>query len=111
MWWLKADKRGRGKDEAVSDLEDFGAPQEVINQFRQPQQKKCEVWNCNWESLMCFLKVQTQWRRHPVTGILDSLDYDAVIRTIKLFYKKSERQRIFSDIQTMEHTILTEVHK
>lgn len=70
-----------------------------------------EVWPENWETLMLFVSLQTQWsvaigmggggriglRYEAVYPLLDRLAGD----------DKTEWGRLFADLQAMEHAVLT----
>lgn len=93
----------------------LGAPEKVIQAFHSRtttlKSDECQVWRCNWKAVTTFLECQTQWRRHPVTGAIDSLDYAAVIAFINLNFSRRKGMKVLSKIQKLERFILAEVHR
>ena len=61
----------------------------------------------NWEAVMMFLKVQTQWRV-GMSGII-GLDYTSVIEMIKLYTDKPID--LMESIQVIEASILKTISK
>ena len=58
-----------------------------------------EVWREHKESLLMFLRCQTQWRMGPSGAI--GLDYGVVLELFKL-YNVKDRQVVMEEIQIME---------
>ena len=65
------------------------------------------VYQENWEAVMMFLKVQTQWRV-GMGGII-GLDYTSVIEMIKLYTDKAID--LMESIQVIEAAILKTLSK
>ena len=70
-------------------------------------QKDFYVYRENWEAVMLFLKVQTQWRV-GMGGII-GLDYTSVIEMIKLYTDKPID--LMESIQVIEASILKTISK
>ena len=61
----------------------------------------------NWEAVMMFLKIQTQWRV-GMGGII-GLDYTSVIEMIKLY--KDKPLDLMESIQVIEASILKTLNR
>ena len=70
-------------------------------------EKDFYVYRENWEAVMLFLKVQTQWRV-GMGGII-GLDYTSVIEMIKLYTDKPIY--LMESIQVIEASILKTISK
>jgi hypothetical protein len=70
-------------------------------------QQCCEVWPENWEAMLMFGRIATQWRIGPNgrTG----LDYTALSWLLSLYPVPDPRQ-LFEDLQVMEAAILEADH-
>jgi hypothetical protein len=64
------------------------------------------VWPENWEAVMMFIKLQTQWRAGP-RGFI-GLDYRAVEWLFSL-YAPAQPRELLEDLQTMELAFLMEL--
>lgn len=63
----------------------MGAPDHVVASLENRDADEFEVWEQNWETVLAFLAVSTQWRSVPFGGgmapmqvIYQGLDYTAV---------------------------------
>tara|TARA_R100000426_G_scaffold84553_1_gene63816 strand:- start:105 stop:311 length:207 start_codon:yes stop_codon:yes gene_type:complete len=65
------------------------------------------VYQENWEAVMMFLKIQTQWRV-GMGGII-GLDYTSVIEMIKLY--KDKPLDLMESIQVIEASILKTLNR
>jgi hypothetical protein len=101
-FWAK----GGVQDEAPSDLESFGAPAELIEQIKSQSQDEAvfEVDPDNWETLMTFLLVQTQWVVSSSGSIL-GLNYQSVDFVFKM-YEVAKPREIFDGLRIMEAEIM-----
>lgn len=96
-----------------------GAPADVIAATLAVEDAKdddlLEIWEENWETVMCFLSLSTQWRREiPAmagTMIWHGLDYPAVESTIRLMGYWQKRTEIFEGLQIMEQAALKLLNK
>ena len=77
-----------------------------------PEEKdEFEVWECNWETVMVFLKMQTQWNV-SMSGLI-GLKYEVLLVAGGLFdlYNIEDRTELLEGIQTMEAAALKEFSK
>ncbi len=79
----------------------------------QPAERSndCEVWEENWDSVMMFLRMQTQWTT-TMAGYM-GLRYDVLLCPGGLFdlYNVENRRDMLEDLQTMEAAALSELAK
>ena len=74
-------------------------------------EEKIEVWRINWQSVLAFLRCETQWRAVAVSAgegsrlIWLGIDYQSA-RPVFERRNRVDQQKIFSDIQVMEHAAL-----
>jgi hypothetical protein len=71
-------------------------------------EQHCEVWEENWDVVMMFLRMQTQWNvsMAGLTGLnYSSLDY------LSRLYSVKDPVSLFEGIQVMEVTALTCLNK
>ena len=71
-------------------------------------EKDFVVWEENWESVMIFIKLMTQWR--TTMGGVIGLDY-SVLQMLFDLYDINNRQEIFENIQIMEQEALIHMNK
>ena len=64
------------------------------------QMQDFEVWPENWDALLMFLKLRSQWRVSPM-GQLIGLDYTAVLAVIN-FEESTDKNQLFDDVQKIE---------
>ena len=105
LYWL-----GSGKeviDQTQEDAKAFGLelPQE------EKKEDDFEVLEDNWDALMIFCNMQTQWTTS--FGGLVGLKYEILLMQGGLFdlYNITERSKILEEIQIMEATALKELNK
>jgi|TARA_R100001015_G_C4504727_1_gene78193 hypothetical protein len=69
------------------------------------------VWEENWETVMMFLRMQTQWSMS--FGGVVGLKYEVLLSAGGLFdiYNVKDRQEMLEDLKIMEHTALLEMNK
>lgn len=86
-----------------------GAPKDVIElaitnmSFADDD---CMVWQENWESVMLFLTLSTQWIIAPMGGAV-GINYVAVESVMNLNnIKNKDRQSLFNDIRIMESSAI-----
>jgi hypothetical protein len=63
----------------------------------------CEVWDENWETVMMFLRLQTQW--NVVQGGFTGLKYE-VLRWFCDLYSVEDPRAMLEGIQVMEAAAL-----
>ena len=71
-------------------------------------EKDFEVWEENWESVMLFIRMMTQWR--TTMGGVIGLDY-SVLQMLFDLYDIDNRKDIFEDIQVMEREAMIHMNK
>ena len=96
----------------------FGAPEEVIHDTLESQVEddgQCEVWEENWDTLMVFLALQTQWRREipAMSGqmIWHGLRYTEAEVVIRMMGHQKQQKNIFDGLRVMESTALPILNK
>jgi Phage related hypothetical protein (DUF1799) len=96
----------------------FGAPEEVIHDTLESQVEDdghCEVWEENWDTLMVFLALQTQWRREipAMSGqmIWHGLRYTEAEVVIRMMGHQKQQKDIFDGLRVMESTALPILNK
>ena len=69
------------------------------------------MWEENWETVMMFLRMQTQWSMSY--GGVVGLKYEVLLSAGGLFdiYNVKDRQEMLEDLKIMEHTALLEMNK
>jgi hypothetical protein len=68
----------------------------------------CEVWDENWDIVMMFLRMQTQW--NVVQGGFTGLRYE-VLRWLCDLYSVEDQKAMLEGIQVMESAALQELNK
>ena len=96
----------------------FGAPEEVIGETLDAETDDgddCLVWEDNWDTLMVWLALQTQWRREipAMSGqmIWHGLDYPATESTLRMMGHWKKSAEIFEGLRIMEATALPILNK
>jgi hypothetical protein len=76
-----------------------------------PTQQHYEVWEENWESLMMFLRMQTQW--NVTMGGYVGLKYEVLLGAggLMSLYDVENPRELLEDIQVMEAAALAELNK
>lgn len=86
-----------------------GAPQNVIDLAMTNMsfaEDDCMIWQENWDSVMLFLTLSTQWIIAPMGGAI-GVNYVAVESVMNLNnIKNKDRQSLFADIRVMESSAL-----
>lgn len=77
----------------------------------EPEDVDFEVWEENWEAVMMFLRMQTQWTV-SMSGCI-GLKYEVLLCSGGLFdlYNVEDRRDVLERIQVLEATALTELRK
>ena len=75
---------------------------------QERKEKDFEVWEENWESVMFFIKMMTQWR--TTMGGVIGLDY-SVLQMLFDLYDVDNRKEIFENIQVMEQEAMLHMNK
>lgn len=90
--------------EAANDLEFFGGAPKDWSEAISEESKDLEIETDNWDTVMLFLRVQTQWRigLSGATG----LDYSAVFQTMDRLKVSDPDGIVFEGLQIMECSAL-----
>lgn len=104
----------------IDGLIQAGAPDDVIEAMRQSMTRATadddafEVWPENWDSVILFLRLHTQWRIAAGMGglVYLGLDYSAIEPAMRLCaIPRAGRENKFDDLQTMERAALQVLNK
>ena len=91
-------------DDSYKDAQVLG-----VKGFPEPEpEKDFEVYEENWESVLLFSRVMTQWR--TTMGGVIGLDY-AVCEWVFRMYEVKDPKSVFEDFQLMERTALDILNK
>ena len=77
----------------------------------EKQDDNFEVWEENWEAVMMFLRMQTQWTT-SMAGYV-GLKYEVLLGSGGLFdlYNVEDRRDVLERLQILEATALSELRK
>ncbi len=106
LYWARG---GTSYQDAINDLKNLGAPEEIIQELEDHQRgEDFEVWPENWQCLEIFLKLQTQWR--TTQGVFVGLDYSAV-KWIFDVYGVEDHKEMLDSLMIIEWSALTVMNK
>ena len=92
----------------MSDLKALGASEEQIAAAQLEAVKhNFEVWEENWEAVMMFLRMQTQWNV-SMNGLI-GLNYQALETLIRLYHVKQPVE-LFEKVQVIERAALVKMN-
>jgi len=76
-----------------------------------PEEKHFEVWEENWDTLMMFLRMQTQWT--VTMGGYVGLKYEVLLGASGLMslYDVENPREMLESLQVMEAAALSELNK
>jgi hypothetical protein len=76
-----------------------------------PEEEHFEVWEENWDTLMMFLRMQTQWT--VTMGGYVGLKYEVLLGASGLMslYDVSNPREMLESLQVMEAAALSELNK
>ena len=95
-------------DDREVSLRALGASEEQILAAKlEAVQEDFEVWDENWEAMMMFLRMQTQWNV-SMSGLV-GLNYQALETLIRL-YKIEEPLELFEKVQVIERAALVKMN-
>ena len=102
---------GSGKeviDQTEEDAKAFGLE---LPKEKKKEEDNFEVYEDNWDALMIFCNMQTQWTTS--FGGFVGLRYEVLLMQGGMFdlYNIKERSKILEEIQIMEATALKELNK
>ena len=77
----------------------------------KPEVNEFAVWEENWESVLMFLRMQTQWT--VTMGGYVGLKYEVLLGAGGLLdvYDVKDKRAMLEDIQVMETAALSEINK
>jgi Phage related hypothetical protein (DUF1799) len=74
---------------------------------QMPEDTGFDVYDDNWESVMCFSGVGTQWQYAGPAAVRTGLSYPGVSAFLHLRVRSpARRAAVFDDIQVMEAAVL-----
>jgi hypothetical protein len=80
------------------------SPEQIAAARLQAVEHDCEVWEENWETVLMFLRMSTQWNA-SMAG-LTGLNYPSLEWLCKL-YSVKDPVALFEGVQVMETTALS----
>ena len=103
---------GSGKeviDNTKDDAKAFGL--ELPKEKEEKKDKNFEVYEDNWDAVMIFCNMQTQWSTS--FGGFVGLRYEVLLMQGGMFdlYNITDRRKILEELQIMEATALKELNK
>ncbi len=69
-----------------------------------------EVFPDNWETVQVFLVLASQWRRDPMTGRLEGLNYPSVESAMRMMKIESTAE-VFHGVRVMEFAAMRVLNK
>ena len=86
----------------------MGMPEPLIREQMEAERKMIkqqafEVLPENWDALMAFLAMGTQWRTAGMSGIRTGLDYSAVPATLDMMGFGKRTQELFPKLRILEY--------
>ena len=96
------------EDKTQDDAAAFGLK---LPEPKQKESDNFEVWEENWDAVMMFLRMQTQWQV-SMSGYV-GLKYEVLLGSGGLFglYNVEDRRDMLERLQIMEASALTELRK
>lgn len=78
---------------------------------KEPEEEHFEVWDENWETVMMFLRMQTQW--NVTMGGYVGLKYEVLLGAggMLSLYDVDNPREMLEGIQAMEAVALSELNK
>ena len=80
----------------------------VVLPEEEHREEACEVWEENWDIVMMFMRLQTQWNN--VMGAYTGLKYE-VLPWLCNLYSVEDPKAMLEGIQVMEAAALQELNK
>ena len=104
--WLDGGKKV--EDRTNDDAAAFGIK---ATQKKKPKNDEFEVWDENWDTVMMFLRMQTQW--NVTMGGYVGLKYEVLLGASGLMslYDVSNPREMLESLQVMEAAALSELNK
>ncbi len=109
MHWVSGGKIV--EDKTNEDAAAFGLKLPEEKEEEQEQSGDFEVWEENWEAVMMFLRMQTQWQV-SMSGYV-GLKYEVLLGSGGLcdLYNVEDRRDVLERLQIMEASALSELRK
>jgi hypothetical protein len=106
VYWAGGGKRV--EDKTKEDAAAFGI---VLPEEPAERSNDFEVWDENWDAVMMFLRMQTQWTT-TMAGYM-GLRYDVLLAAGGMFdlYNVENRREMLEDLQIMEAAALSKLAK
>ena len=98
----------RVEDKSNDDAAAFGLK---LQRKKAPSDEHFEVWEENWEAVMMFLRLQTQWS--VTMGGYVGLKYEVLLGAggLMSLYDVDNPRELLEEIQVMEAAALSELNK
>jgi hypothetical protein len=82
-----------------------------LQRKKEPEEEHFEVWDENWETVMMFLRMQTQW--NVTMGGYVGLKYEVLLGAggMLSLYDVDNPREMLEGIQAMEAVALSELNK
>lgn len=97
------------QDDSAADLAAFGAPAEMVEAAAaKPDEHLFPVWEENAETVMMFMRLQTQW--NAIAGGFLGLNYQSAEFLIKI-HDVADPAAMMDDLQAMELAALQVLNK
>ena len=95
-------------DKSADDAAAFGLK---LQRKKEPEEEHFEVWDENWETVMMFLRMQTQW--NVTMGGYVGLKYEVLLGAggMLSLYDVDNPREMLEGIQAMEAVALSELNK
>lgn len=87
-------------------MEGFAAPPEIVAAFKETEEE-FELWPIHVAIVEFFLCIQSQWRRHPMSGLPLGLDY-AGVEAASRWQGVAMTPEFFADLRVMEFAFIDE---
>jgi len=84
------------------------SPEQIAAARLEAVEQDCEVWEENWETVMMFLRMQTQW--NTSMGGVTGLNYSSLEYLCRL-YSVKDPVSLFEGVQVMEVVALSSLNK
>ena len=107
LYWLRGGKEII--DQTQEDAKAFGL--ELPNEKKDKKDKNFEILDDNWDAVMIFCNMQTQWQT-SMAGYV-GLKYEVLLMQGGMFdlYNITDRRKILEELQIMEAAALKELSK
>ena len=107
LYWLRGGKEII--DQTQEDAKAFGL--ELPNEKKDKKDKNFEILDDNWDAVMIFCNMQTQWQT-SMAGYV-GLKYEVLLMQGGMFdlYNITDRRKILEELQIMEAAALKELNK